>query len=60
MKVRIKSFNGKLPSYLVEGKVYEFEKVGCNGGWLKNDDFDDYIILDGCDHLNGGSWEIVE
>ncbi len=27
MKIKIKSFNGELPSYLTFGKVYEFDRV---------------------------------
>lgn len=62
MKVKIKSFNGELPSYLTVGKVYGVA-----------DSFDDRVLViqsdinsiihigfDYCRHLNGGSWEIVE
>lgn len=60
MKIRIKTYNGELPSYLTVGKVYEFIKVGKHGGTIWHEDGSkDYVILDCCDHLNGGSWEVV-
>lgn len=63
MKVRIKSFNGELPSYLTLGKEYEVvdnlseHVVSCIG--------DDGFRFDACingisQRLNGGSWEIVD
>lgn len=58
MKVRIKHFNGELPSYLTLDKVYDFDTEYCE---IETDDgFNLLIILDDCEHLNGGSWEIIE
>jgi len=65
MKVKIKSFNGELPSYLTVGKVYELHQT------IKNrvisriiDDRGHRISIhlgeNACVYLNGGSWEIVE
>ena len=63
MKVKIKSFNGELPSYLSEDKVYEL--------WSTSDLWEHGILADNghnivlsanlnkCFHLNGGSWEVV-
>jgi hypothetical protein len=63
MKIRIKTFNGELPSYLTVGKVYEVDcfyennqKYPCIYADNKH-----HIVLEinKCWHLNGGSWEIV-
>lgn len=64
MKIRIKTYNGELPSYLTVGKVYE------STGLFDGDEESPYYILNDkrehiliciydCDHLNGGSWEVV-
>ena len=64
MKIRIKTYNGELPSYLTVGKVYEVDcfyennqKYPCIYADNKH-----HIVLEihKCWHLNGGSWEIVE
>lgn len=62
MKVKIKSFNGELPSYLELGKEYEIEHISQDGSYFICTDEIDYVCirLDGCNHLNGGSWEIVK
>jgi len=70
MKVKIKSFNGELPSYLTVGKEYDFdEEINIKdnrSGYIKPDDFDGdeddhiFIWIDSCEYLNGGSWEVVE
>ena len=62
MKVKIKSFNGQLPSYLTEGKVYEVIYCFDDRVPMIQDDVKSiiYIGLEYCCHLNGGSWEIVE
>ena len=63
MKVKIKSFNGELPSYLTVGK--EYEVVNWYGVAIKNpmiiDDLGDEIaiVVSKSSHLNGGSWEVV-
>lgn len=64
MKIRIKTYNGELPSYLTVGKVYEvfggMDKYGI--AQIKTDD--DYLcdvqLLSASDRLNGGSWEIID
>lgn len=60
MKIKIKSFNGVLPSYLTGGKEYfvvdgstpYFDIIGDCGGLVLLD-------VNDCPHLNGGSWEVV-
>lgn len=65
MKIKIKTFNGELPSYLTVGKVYEV-----TGFWADNknlpiiygDDKKNKVLSIGdipCEELNGGSWEVV-
>lgn len=61
MKVKIKTFNGELPSYLTVGKEYEV----VNGTPPCLEIIDNYghvvyILVNGCPHLKGGSWEVVE
>ena len=60
MKVKIKSFNGELPSYLTIGKEYDcFVNFGDIS--FENDyGGQTYIDLENCRHLKGGSWEVVE
>ena len=60
MKVKIKSFNGELPSYLTAGKVYRINGRS-NALRIIYDDNNSrtFISLYCCRHLNGGSWEIV-
>lgn len=61
MKIKIKNFNGELPDYLTMGKVYDFNKTGLKSGYIYYDDGSyDYIFIDKSNHLNGGSWEIVD
>lgn len=63
MKVRIKSFNGVLPYYLTEGREYEFSPVvnlANAGDIISDDECKDFILLNECEHLGGGSWEVVE
>lgn len=63
MKIRIKTYNGELPSYLTVGKVYEvvvgMDKYGI--AQIKTDDgyLCDVQLLSASDRLNGGSWEVV-
>ena len=64
MKVRIKTYNKDLPSYLTMGKEYDL--------WQTSDYWTHGILADNghnivlstnlnqCFHLNGGSWEIVK
>ena len=64
MKLKIKSFNGELPNYLTVGKVYE-STYSFDGDielpYIYSDD-GSFILLCTyeCDHLNGGSWEVVD
>ena len=63
MKVKIKSFNGELPSCFSEGVEYAVDNtvIDLDGGWVFGDDGEDhYILINGCSYLNGGSWEIVK
>ena len=62
MKVKIKSFNGELPSCFREGVEYVVDDTDdLDGGWVFDDDGEEhYILINGCSYLNGGSWEIVE
>ena len=60
MKVRIKSFNGELPSYLTVGKLYDAtgDGISCE---IIDDDGDVINVYILCSsHLNDGSWEIVD
>ena len=62
MKVKVKSFNGELPEYLIEDKEYEIEFIMLDSVFITTD-FDDHeyvcITLNNCKHLNGGDWEII-
>ena len=63
MKVKIKSFNGELPSYLTVGKAYEvWTSSDLWSQGIRNDVHDSLVIMNfsNCDYLNGGSWEIVD
>lgn len=62
MKVRIKSFNGELPSYLTVGKEYQLDTVDSYfGGYIICDEGEKiFIQIDDCEFLNGGSWEVVD
>lgn len=63
MKVRIKNYYGDEPSDLSLEKVYLAEQ---SEKWFGTYDIADdsgykiSIKLNGCDHLNGGEWEIIE
>ena len=63
MKVKIKSFNGELPSYLTLCKEYKVEEFGDEGFgcYIVDDDgVEIFTVIDNTNHLNGGSWEIVK
>lgn len=64
MKVKIKSFNGELPSYLSKDNGYEIEHMDSHGRYfIYISDSDEYVRIDdmeNCPHLNGGSWEVVD
>lgn len=62
MKIKIKSFNGELPSYLTLGKEYKveewYEDFTC---YILDDDGDEiFTLINNTNHLDGGSWEVVE
>lgn len=59
MKIKIKSYNGDLPSYLTVGKEYIVVDVtDCfNRTLLINSGIE--IHINNCEHLNGGCWEVV-
>ena len=64
MKIKIKSFNGYLPSYLTVEEVYEvdcFYENNQNYPCILADN-NHHIVLEinKCGHLNGGSWEVVD
>lgn len=59
MKVKIKSYNGKL-YYLTPEKEYEALSVAGSFFVIRNDlGVNSLCFLGDCEHLNGGSWEIV-
>ena len=61
MKVKIKSFNGKIPNYLTEDK--EYQVIASDGkGFEILDDMDEWLYtrFEDSYFLNGGDWEIVE
>ena len=62
MKIKIKNFNGELPSYLTVGKVYRVGGRRGNNELLLRDDNNQKIYVRITDniHLNGGSWEVVD
>ena len=62
VKVKIKSYYGEFPSYLTLGKVYEVIDCFDDRVPMIQDDVNSiiYIGLEYCQHLNGGSWEIVK
>ena len=64
MKIRIKTYNGELPSYLTAGKVYGVDcfyesnqKYPCIYADNKHHIA---VMVDKCGHLNGGSWEVCD
>ena len=62
MKIKIKTHNGELPSYLTVGKVYEVEtwEDDFDGGWIVPDSGEKaFVDINFSQHLNGGSWEVV-
>lgn len=62
MKVRIKDYHGSLID-LTKGKVYEVISEYCaeEAGYIIDDvGFRILIKYDSCEHLKGGSWEIIK
>ena len=64
MKVRIKTYNKDLPSYLTVGKEYDlWQTSDCWACGILADNGHNIVLsnnLNQCFHLNGGSWEIVK
>ena len=61
MKVKIKSFNGELPEYLTQSKVYDANQRSEFTFFIEDDEGCIWMcIFNNCPNLNGGSWEIVE
>ena len=60
MKIRIKTHNGELPSYLTVGKVYEASLFKEYCAVIEDDNgVDIFTYMNSSKHLNGGSWEII-
>ena len=63
MKVKIKSFNGELPSYLTTNGAYRVQQECELSPQFIYDDTGSgtrvYFLMDDCPHLNGGSWAVV-
>ena len=60
MKIKIKSFNGVLLSYLTIGKVYKASRLSNDLFGFRSDDGRSMIAtFKQSAHLNGGSWESV-
>ena len=60
MKIKIKSFNGELPSYLTIGKVYKASRLSNDLFGFRSDDGRSMIAtFKQSAHLNSGSWEVV-
>lgn len=61
MKIRIKTHNGELPSYLTVGKVYNvLKRITIDGQVFFNIIADNGAMVSVCRHdLNGGSWETI-
>lgn len=60
MKIKIKTYNGELPSYLTVGRVYEVNQRSDYTFILEDDEGCLWMCLfNNCPNLNGGSWEII-
>jgi hypothetical protein len=60
MKIKIKSFNGELPSYLTMGKVYKASRLSNDlFGFMSDDGRSMIATFKQSTHLNGGWWEVV-
>ena len=62
MKIKIKTYNGELPSYLSKDKNYEIEHITNEGKYFICTEQVEYVCvtLSDCRHLNGGSWEVCD
>ena len=60
MKIRIKNYNGELPSYFNKEKIYKANQRSDYTFILEDDEGCLWMCLfDNCPNLNGGSWEVV-
>lgn len=60
MKIKIRSFNGELPSYLTVGKVYDASGHPNVTMQIQTDVGDTITVnMRESAFLNGGSWEVV-
>lgn len=61
MKVKIKTYNGALPSYFTLGKEYIVVDDMHESAVIRDDKLNEVdIMFFNCPHLNGGLWEVVE
>lgn len=61
MKIRIKTYNGELPSYLTGNKEYEASGNPNITMQIKTDISDTITVnMRESAFLNGGSWEVVD
>lgn len=64
MKIKIKNFNGELPSYLTVDGVYRvMQDCELSQKYIYDDTGSGtrvYFLMNDCPHLNGGSWEVVD
>lgn len=61
MKIRIKTYNGELPSYLTLGKEYTVIDDMHEVAVIRDDKQQEQMIMFfDCPHLNGGSWEVCD
>lgn len=63
MKIRIKTYNGEMPSYLTTNGVYRVQqKCELSPQFIYDDTGSGtrvYFSMDNCPHLNGGAWDVV-
>lgn len=62
MKILIKTYNDKLPSYLTLNKLYDVKEIIDVNLLCVDDDNGDSMIIytEDCVFLNGGCWEVVD
>ena len=62
MKIRIKTYNGELPSYLTLDKLYDVVEILDEHLLSVYDDNGENMIIftEDCGFLNGGTWEVCD
>jgi len=61
MKVRAREVPARKLDYLTVNKEYDVDEVGPSCGDIVDDEGDVlFIVFDGCSHLDGGDWEVVQ